>query len=187
MFVAGDVEHEVGVVYFAEVHCVVEEEPFGISWWALLCPGFVYFGEFGGEAGVDDGAGYGEVVGVGVFEVGGEEDLGLVFADGAGDGVSELEVGLYEAVGEAEEMSFYAERLGCVCGFDGTGFGVAERGWFAVGDVEEDYVMTLVGEFGDGSAHADFLIVGMWSYDEDVCHFWGAPVERADSTCGRRW
>lgn len=176
----GDVDDEGGVGDVAEVGAVVVEDPLGIEGRAeggeARRDGHVDFGEFGVEAGVLGDAGDGEVVGVGVVGVGHEEDGGLVGADDAGDGVAGLGGVLDAAVGEVEQDALDGLAVGVGRGEvreRGGGFGeaggaVAVGRGAAVGHVDEEDVVALVGEEGDGAAHADFLIVGVWADDEDV-------------------
>ncbi len=154
----------------AQVHGVVEEEPARIDGWACESPGLLDLAEAGGEARFEGSAADGEVVGVGVFEVGGEDHLGLVLANDGGEGVAEVEGGLEVAVGEVEEAASDAEDFSGHRCLAGAGLRVAVRRRLAVGDVEEKDVVTGAGELGDGAAHADLLIIRMRADDEDACH-----------------
>src|SRR5205823_7130698 len=94
----GDVEDEGGFGVQAEVDAEVVEDAVG----EVRLPGQVGLGELGPEAGrVHQGAG-GDVVGVGVLPVGGQEETRPQFPQHAGQAVPRLQVGDQRAVRQAE-------------------------------------------------------------------------------------
>lgn len=101
----------------------------------------------------------------------------------AGDLVPVLDGVLDHAVGEVEQEAFDGEGFACVDEVLGRAEGLAGRLGFgqsrgavavgrgaAVGDVQQEDVVPLLGEESDGAAHADFLIVRMRTDDDDVGH-----------------
>ena len=136
------------------------------------------FGEDPGVAsvlgGVEGGEGGGAVVGEveagaapGEVVVGGEDDFGAVFADGAGNVASEGRAVFDDTVGVVEELDggdadgggastffFLAE------GADLVGVHGADAG-FTAGDEEIDDFLALVGPAGDGAGGAVFEVVGV--------------------------
>jgi len=113
---------------------------------------------------------------VGILEIGHEDDVGLGGADDASNLVAVLDGVLNGAVFQAKLDAFDFARDSTAedergrGGFFGARAGIAEGSGFSVGHVEECDGISLRGEPGDGSAHSEFLIVGVRADDEDVGH-----------------
>ena len=108
------------------------------------------------------------MVGVGVGKERGEDDLGLVLANDAGHEVAGFDPVLEEPVGKIEQPPPHAEDLrGAGC-FFGPCLGVAVGRGLTVGHVQQENVVPLAGQLGDGAAHAELLIIGMGAHNEDI-------------------
>lgn len=162
-----DVEEEAGAFGDAEVDAEVVEDAAGVGGQA----GDVGLGQFGPEAGVFDELGSGDVVGMGVFPVGGEEKAGADFAEDRGEGAAVFEGRFEAAVGQAEVVAPGVAEGGVGGGgFAGAGLAAAQGGRLAVGQVEDADVPALLDQAGDGAAGAEFGVVGVGSDDEGVEH-----------------
>ena len=105
-----------------------------------------------------------------------EEDVGFVRSDDGCDLVPRLDrvqdLAVLQAQHEALDgrLAFGREDLGSFHGFALACGRIAEGCGLAVGDVEQENVVALGGELGDGATHAQFLVVRVRADDEDIGH-----------------
>ena len=164
--IARDVEHEIGVRHPAQVSAVIIKQPLGVDGFA----GQVDPGEFGVEPGVLHDPGGRDVVGMGILEEGREDDLGLMFPNRPRDHVPRFDGVDHHAIGEIEQATLHAQNVRGSRSLFRPRLRVAVRRRLAIGHVQQQDVVPLIGKPGDAAAHAEFLIIRVRSDDEYVGH-----------------
>ena len=180
-----DIKHKARIRDPAKVRRVVVEQPLGVQGITKLeGPPGPRIGGFGHldlaelrvKASILHTSRHGSVVRMRIDVKGRKDHLRLPSSDHSRERVAVLDRVLNETVGEIEQPTI--DLAGCVPrqhlervrGFLLADLGRSERGGLAVGDIEDQDIVSLVHELDDGATHAQFLIIWMGTDDEDACH-----------------
>ena len=146
------------------MQAVVVEEP----WWIDRFTGKIDFRQLCIEPGILDDTCSGHVIRMGVRCELGEEDLGLMQSNDRSDLVARGNRVLQSAVRKVEGGAPHAQDLRRAGRLPCPSVRISERCRFAVGEVKQQHIMSLLSKLRDGAAHADLLVVWMGSDNENV-------------------